>query len=153
MTTIRPAILDDAPAIAHLLHQLGYPTTPESVRVRVAELLERNDSAVLVAENDHRRVIGCAHVLIDHRLAEGRRGEISSIVVDDRLRSSGTGAMLVQAAAAWLKSRGVGRLRVRCNAVRDRAHRFYDKLGFRQSKQQKVFDAPVEDLTGRPEAS
>ena len=153
MTDIRPATVDDAPAIALLLHQLGYPTTPESVRARVTELRDRDDSAILVAENDRKRVIGCAHVLIDHRLAEGRRGEISSIVVDDHLRSSGTGAMLVQAAAAWLKSRGVGRLRVRCNAVRDRAHRFYDKLGFRQTKQQKVFDAPVEDLTVRSDAS
>lgn len=147
MTAIRPATLEDAPGITHLLHQLGYPETPEAVRDRVAQLGGRDDSAVLVAENDHGRIVGCVHVLIDCRLAEGRRGEISSIVVDDHLRSRGTGAMLVQAAAAWLKSRGIGRLRVRCNAVRDRAHRFYDKLGFQQTKQQKVFDAPVDNLT------
>jgi len=153
LTAIRPATVDDAPAITHLLHQLGYPGTPESIRSRVAELCNREDSAVLVAESDRRRIIGCVHVLIDCRLAEGRRGEISSIVVDDRRRSRGTGAMLVQAAAAWLKSRGIGRLRVRCNAVRDRAHVFYDRLGFQQTKQQKVFDAPIDDLVGGQEAS
>jgi N-acetylglutamate synthase-like GNAT family acetyltransferase len=115
----------------------------------MAELGAREDSAVLVAENGRHQIIGCVHVLIDYRLAEGRRGEISSIVVDDRRRNGGIGPMLVQAAAAWLKTQSVGRLRVRCNVVRDRAHRFYDKLGFRQTKQQKVFDAPVDDLIAR----
>ena len=36
--------------------------------------------------------------------------------------------------------RGIGSLRVRCNAIRDRAHRFYERLGFQTTKSQKVFD-------------
>ena len=56
----------------------------------------------------------------------------------------GIGADLVAAAQKWLQARGIGSLRVRCNAVRDRAHRFYERLGFRLTKSQKVFDIAVD---------
>jgi N-acetylglutamate synthase-like GNAT family acetyltransferase len=153
LISIRPATLEDTPAITALLHQLGYSETLEIVHDRLAALCAHADSAVLVAEDDRRRITGCAHVLIDQRLAEGRRGEISSIVVDDHLRSRGTGARLVQAAAAWLHARGIARLRIRCNARREQAHRFYEKLGFQLTKSQKVFDIPTSALVDRAAAS
>ena len=112
-----------------------------------------SDSAVLVAENGPGRIIGCVHVLIDRRLAEGRRGEITSIVVDERARSRGTGALLVRAAAAWLQRRDIERLRIRCNARRQRAHRFYEQLGFQLTKQQKVFDIATDAMANLPSAT
>lgn len=153
MIAIRPATVEDAPPITVLLHQLGYPEPAETIHSRLAVLCGKADSTVLVAEDGHHRIVGCAHVLIDLRLAEGRRGEISSIVVDDRLRGAGTGARLVQAAAGWLLARGIALLRIRCNARRDRAHRFYEKLGFRLTKNQKVFDIPTDAVGKRPARS
>ena len=148
MATIRPATLEDVLGITALLCQLGYPETPEDVREHLSALCGQADSAILVAQDDRGRLTGCAQVLIDHRLAEGRRGEIASIVVDGRLRGRGTGARLVQAAGAWLASRGVQRMRVRCNAARDRARRFYERLGFQLTKTQNVFDIPIDGLSG-----
>ncbi len=78
--------------------------------------------------------------LVDNRLAEGQRGEITSLVVAAEVRSRGIGAELVAAVTQWLQSRGIGRMRVRCNAVRERAHRFYETHGFELTKTQKVFD-------------
>ena len=151
MVSIRPATVEDAPAITALLLQLGYPETEDTIHRRLAALCGKTDSTVLAAEDGHHRITGCAHVLIDARLAEGRRGEISSIVVDARVRSRGTGARLVQAAAAWLQARNIARLRIRCNARRDQAHRFYETLGFRLTKTQNVFDIPVDALSDRPD--
>ena len=144
MIAIRPATVNDAPAVTVLLDQLGYAEDHETIRHRLRELAGRADSEVLVAEDHRRRITGCVHVLIDHRLAEGRRGEITGIVVAANLRSRGTGARLVQAAAVWLQNRGIARLRVRCNTARNRAHRFYERLGFHPAKTQKVFDLPTD---------
>ena len=138
MIHIRAAVNEDARVISTLLHQLGYQRTVEEISQYLAALDE--DAAILVAVSEDGQTIGCLHVLIDDRLAEGRRGEISSLVVAAGMRSRGIGEELVTAAQKWLQNRGIGSLRVRCNAIRDRAHRFYERLGFQTTKSQKVFD-------------
>jgi N-acetylglutamate synthase-like GNAT family acetyltransferase len=143
MIRIRPAVPADASGIAALLCQLGYPDPPQAIEKRLRELAAQAAGVVLVAENDRGQLAGCIHVAIDCRLAEGRKGEITSLVVDEAQRSNGTGARLVLAASDWLQARGLDRLRVRCNAVRHRAHAFYEGLGFQLTKTQKVFDLPI----------
>jgi GNAT superfamily N-acetyltransferase len=91
--------------------------------------------------------------LIANRLAEGRYGEIASLVVDADQRSRGIGAGLVRAAAEWLQDRGMDRMRVRCNSRRERAHRFYERFGFQLTKTQKVFDIPIGTPSERPVSS
>jgi GNAT superfamily N-acetyltransferase len=142
MATIRPAVIEDGESIADLLQQLGYVRRAEDIAPVIAA--PRDAGVILVAEAEAGRVIGCLQVLVDNRLAEGRRGEIVSLVVAAEARSRGIGAELVAAAAHWLQDRGIGRLRVRCNAVRERAHRFYERLGFQLTKSQKVFDIAVD---------
>ena len=73
-------------------------------------------------------------------LAEGTYGEIASLVIAEAQRGRGIGRQLVEHAARWLREKGMIKLRVRCNVVRKGAHRFYDRLGFDESKSQKVFD-------------
>ena len=142
MALIRAAVIEDAENITDLLQQLGYRRGLADMAQYLAAIEE--DAAILVAVGDDGRAVGCLHVLVDNRLAEGRRGEITSLVVAADVRSQGIGADLVAAAQKWLQARGIGSLRVRCNAVRDRAHRFYERLGFRLTKSQKVFDIAVD---------
>jgi hypothetical protein len=47
---------------------------------------------------------------------------------------------LVERAAVWAREQGLARLRVRSRSERRDAHRFYERLGFRRSKQQQVLD-------------
>jgi N-acetylglutamate synthase-like GNAT family acetyltransferase len=138
MANIRTAVIEDAETITELLQQLGYQRSGTEITQYLADLDE--DAAILVAVSEDGQTIGCLHVLIDDRLAEGRRGEISSLVVAAGMRSRGIGEDLVAAAQKWLQDRSIGHLRVRCNAIRDRAHRFYERLGFQTTKSQKVFD-------------
>ena len=143
--SIRPAVLEDAPQITALLHQLGYPDTEQMVKRRLEVLDTQADTIVLVAENDRRQLTGCIQVVIANRLAEGPYGEIASLVIDENDRGHGVGRQLVGSAADWLMDHGMERLRVRCNAIREDAHSFYARLGFHVTKSQKVFDR---DLTG-----
>jgi N-acetylglutamate synthase-like GNAT family acetyltransferase len=137
---IRPATSCDAPQITALLHQLGYPNTEEAVKNRLDMLDAQSDTIILVAANDGRQLIGCIQIIIANRLAEGRYGEIASLVVAEDERGRGVGRRLVASAADWLTGQNMPRLRVRCNAVREKTHHFYAHLGFRVSKSQKIFD-------------
>lgn len=148
MIHIRTALREDAPGITMLLDQLGYPETPETIENRLTEMNARSDSVVLVAEDDRGKLAGCIHVTIVRRLAEGVHGEIASLVVHEGQRSQGTGDRLVQSAAEWLRARGLDRVRVRCNAVRERTHGFYERLGFQLTKTQRVFDNQITPWRG-----
>src|SRR4051794_33448421 len=98
--TIRPARLADAPAIAILTTQLGYPTNPAETEERLGGLLEQADGVVLVAE-EAGEVIGWGHVVGAMRLETGRTAELVGLVIDESHRGRGTGAALVQAATDW----------------------------------------------------
>lgn len=136
----RPAIIQDAPQITALLHQLGYRDNQEAVARRLEVIGRRHDSIVLVAEDESQRLLGCIHVMVSNRLAEGMYGEIASLVIAEGHRQRGIGRQLVENAAQWLHERGMSRIRVRCNVIRKRAHRFYESLGFEKTKSQKVYD-------------
>ena len=137
--TLRSARLSDAPAIAVLATQLGYPSRTEEAEERLRDVLARPDAAVLVAEDEDGAVIGYGHVFGAHRVDANPFAEIGALVVDEGRRSRGTGAALVAALEAWAAERGYRELRVRSNVVRDRAHAFYERLGFGRVKRQQVF--------------
>jgi GNAT superfamily N-acetyltransferase len=137
-TTIRPAKDQDAAALAALSGQLGYPSSPADILSRLQQIRPLPDHAILVAERDG-AVSGWLHVQTRRSLETPEYGEITALVVDERLRGQGVGAELVAAAATWASRQGLPVLRVRSNVVRERTHSFYEKLGFSLSKSQKVF--------------
>ena len=53
---------------------------------------------------------------------------------------AGIGSRLVDAAERWAIRRGLARMRVRSNTVRERAHRFYARLGYVVVKTQSALD-------------
>ena len=63
----------------------------------------------------------------------------------DGSRGVGVGAQLLHAAEQWAAKNGFGRMRVRSNVVRERAHRFYLREGYRERKRQVVFDKDLTD--------
>lgn len=135
---IRYASQDDLPAIVPLMNQLGYSSDEQQIRDRILEIRERNGD-VIVAVKDGSQIVGCVQALLDVRLAEGKIGEIVSLVVKSDMRGQGIGTQLFLEAKKWLHQAGCATIRIRANAVRDEAHQFYKKHGFEEIKTQKIF--------------
>ena len=137
-TTIREARPEDAPSLARLATQLGYPTTTEEATSRAAHVLDRPGHAVFVAEVDG-EIAGWLHVAESVSLESDPSAEIAGLIVDEGHRGSGIGAGLVAEAERWALSRGAGLLRVRSNVTRVRARHFYEREGFAVTKSQNNF--------------
>jgi GNAT superfamily N-acetyltransferase len=140
---LRPAVREDSSRLAELSTQLGYPTTPEETVVRLEQMLPDANHHLLVACFDDGSAVGWIHVFAAHRLEVDSFAEIGGLVVDRELRGSGVGRHLLGAAARWAQERNYGALRIRSNAVRQGAHRFYLNHGFQHLKTQKVFQRPL----------
>ena len=136
---IRPARPEDATALADLTTQLGYPTTPAELDERLGPLLDATDHAVLVATSDRDRPVGWIHVTIEVGLEHAPTASIHGLVVDEGHRSDGIGAALLAAGEEWALERGLGQMVVRSRVARERAHRFYERKGFRLEKTSRVF--------------
>lgn len=139
MTAIRNARNYDAPALAELCGQLGYPATRQQIVARLAAIETDAAGRVLVAEDAEGRVVGWLHVAQQARLIDDEVAEILGLVVAESMRGSGVGAGLLRAAEAWARERGIAQLRVRSRVERERAHGFYERAGYRRSKSQHVF--------------
>ncbi len=135
---IRSAQRDDAPAIAELATQLGYPMTAEEAAARFAQLARMPDHCVLVAELEG-QVAGWAHVERRVNLESGVRAELMGLVVDSRVRRAGIGKRLVAAVEQWAVTAGLETMVVRSNVIREAAHAFYRQLGYETVKSQRVF--------------
>ena len=131
---IRPAALPDAPAIARLLEQLGYPVSEELVRRKLALLLESKDEDFLVGEGDGGNVIGfLAMHYIPQVAMEGAFARISYLCVDENARGQGIGTQLEQEACRLAALKGCDRLELHCHSRRTNAHRFYARRGYVES--------------------
>jgi len=143
MTTIRSARNYDAPALAELCGELGYPATRQQVVARLAAIETRAASRVLVAEDAQGTVVGWIHMAMEAHLLDDGVAEISAFVVAESARNRGVGAELLRAAECWAQARGATRLRVRSRVERERAHRFYERVGYVPGKTQHVFAKPL----------
>lgn len=142
---LRPALPSDAAAVAVLATQLGYLSRPEEAERRLRALAERSDHVVLVAETDDGAVIAWCHVGGALPVETDPFAEILGLVVDESRRGQGIGEKLVEAAAEWAAGNGYKTIRVRSNVVRERTHRFYERLGFARVKSQVVFSRTLSD--------
>jgi GNAT superfamily N-acetyltransferase len=136
VTTIRAARNYDAPAIAELAGQLGYPATRQQIATRLAGIESEPASRVFVAENHEGQVVGWLHVAARTQITEDPCAEILGLVVDESARGGGIGLALVNAAESWARAGGCVQIRVRSRTERERAHRFYERTGYQRNKVQ-----------------
>lgn len=135
---IRLARVKDAGHTTELATQLGYPTTLEQMRRRLAQVLEAEDHAVYVAELDG-RVVGWIHVCVRPLVQVDRAAEIEGVVVDEACRGRGIGRLLIRQIERWVRERGCDTIYVRSNIIRERAHGFYERLGYENIKTSLTF--------------
>ena len=125
---VRDAQAADAPAIAGLLDQLGYPTESAAVEQRL-ERLQIVGDRILVADVDG-TAVGLAHLQVTPALERERpAAKIGALVVDDAHRGHGIGRALVQTLEEEARLRGCGVLFLTTSEGRDDAHAFYERVG------------------------
>jgi GNAT superfamily N-acetyltransferase len=137
--TLRSATIKDAPKIAELSGQLGYPAESPEIASRLGELGMDGSHHIAVAQSENGEVLGWVHVMTITHLESGRFAEIVGLVVDAPHRGKGIGEALVRNAETWAASRDCSIIVVRSNVLRTETHRFYEGLGYTVAKQQKVF--------------
>lgn len=140
---IREANTLDYVPLTILTKQLGYPL-PENEIQRNLETICRNKNEIIYVMTDKEDVIAWIHIFHTVRLESGSFAELGGLVVDERYRGKGIGKQLLEKAAEWCRQMGIPKLKLRSNVLRKDAHRFYFRHGFRETKEQKVFEL---DLT------
>lgn len=136
---IRPARSKDAARLAELSSQLGYPSTAVETLQRMRKLKPASLNALFVAEDRDAGVVGWAHVSVNYLIEVGTRAELNGLIVAEGQRSRGAGARLLEAAEAWARKHGCPSMSVRSNVIRERAHKFYERQGYKHYKTQKAF--------------
>jgi GNAT superfamily N-acetyltransferase len=136
---IRRAQRSDAARIAELSGQLGYPATAAQIAQRFRGLRPAAQHAVFVADLPRSGVAGWIHVTVAHLVDSDTRAEVNGLVVAEGQRGLGAGARLLEAAEEWSRKRGCRSMSVRSNVIRERAHKFYERLGYEHYKSQKAF--------------
>jgi GNAT superfamily N-acetyltransferase len=136
---VRRARTNDAPQLAELSGQLGYPTTAKEITKRMRKLKPASQNALFVAEAHNADVVGWTHVSVTHLVEVGTRAELNGLIVAEGQRSLGAGARLLEAAEEWARKHGCPSMSVRSNVIRERAHKFYERQGYEHYKTQKAF--------------
>jgi len=131
--TIRPAVADDAPALARMLEQLGYPSDASEIPERLERMRERPGTTVFVAEQGGKAVgVVTVHLFPSLHTSEPVAW-LTALVVDETVRGSGVGSALVKRAEEWASRHGATRLALTSHLRRKEAHEFYKRRDYEQT--------------------
>jgi GNAT superfamily N-acetyltransferase len=138
--TIRRAKKSDAASIVSLLAQLGYPDFNSEIAQEKIMTHKQPGYYMLVGEMGGKVIgfIGLHWFELGHR--KGKMGRITTFCVDEKYRSKGFGASLLQAAETVLLTQKCSRIEVTSNERRTRAHAFYLKSGYVEEPRRFVKD-------------
>jgi GNAT superfamily N-acetyltransferase len=136
---VRTARADDAPALAALSTELGYPADTVQIERRLSGVLAADDDVVFVAVARPDDVVGFVHALEKRLLVSEPYVELGGLIVASAARRRGAARLLIEAVERWTIARGVDLLRVRSGRTRRVADIAYRRCGFELEKEQRVF--------------
>lgn len=126
---IRTAKPDDAPALAGLLEELGFPAAVDVVARRLGALACAGETALVGVRGTEVLGFVTVHVTpVLHRPTPV--GRLTALVVTRTARGQGLGRALVTAAEQHLALEGCALVEVTSNQQLTGAHGFYGRLGY-----------------------
>lgn len=132
---IRPATVEDLPDTLRLYRESGVDSG-DTVELAVAEgwfqrSLQYPNYHLWVAELEG-KVVGTFTLLImDNLIHQGSpSGIVEAVAVDPQLQGQGIGKQMMQRASAECRAANCYKLALSTNLKRERAHAFYESLGF-----------------------
>ena len=127
---IRDGKLSDAADLAALMCELGYGTAGAEMESRLISILKDPRYKTLVVLNDDKICGMIGTVSASSYLHNDLTGRIIALVVSRESRRCGIGARLIAEAEKNLIQRGITRVTVTARFEREKAHQFYEKLGY-----------------------
>jgi GNAT superfamily N-acetyltransferase len=126
---IRPAVPDDAEAIAALFTDEGYPAGPSDIVERLGRFAS-DYSRVLVAEHEGALLGFLALHFLPRFEHDDRIVRVLALVVDAGARERGVGGALMAEAERIGTERGAAFIEVTAGRHRPDAQRLYESLGY-----------------------
>ena len=117
-------------------------------RARFADYLARPDAVALVAEIGGSVVGFCSLEFRDRLHFDSEQAWIPDLIVTDRMRSRGVGAVLLARAEQIARDRGCWGMTLESASWRERAHAFYERVGFPATG--KAFTRSLGDIPWPP---
>ncbi len=140
LISVRPISPQDAEAAAELSGQLGYKASAAIMRNRIEKLLCDGGSQAAFVACVGAEVVAWIEIAIVQHLQSEPHTVVGGLVVREDVRSRGIGSRLLSEAEEWSRKQGIPVVRVRSQAARQDAHRFYLREGYRQVKTSAVFE-------------
>jgi GNAT superfamily N-acetyltransferase len=142
MPIIRQATEKDIPRILELYKQLSFEpekykaAPPNDARKIFRKMADYPDYHLLVAE-DNDIVVGTCLLAVLPGFAHGTSsfGVVEYVVVDEKYRSRGIGRLMMESVKSLAKQSGCYKIMLTSDNKRDRAHKFYQSIGFEPSAQ------------------
>ena len=127
---VRDARPADVSAVHRLIGQLADAPDEATFRRRFDQAVATAGHRIIVAEVEG-KVVGVLHMFERPALEKPCEAMVQALVVDSEARSSGVGEALMREAEAWAQSRNLPSVSLYSRADRERAHAFYERIGYR----------------------
>jgi len=128
--TIREATVHDAAAVAALLGELDYASSPAQAVERLERIAADPSTWVIVAEVDS-ELAGLGALHVQNLVERDEPGcEVAGLVVAQPFRRGGIGELLMQALEDEARRRGGKFIALNTAHRRADAHAFYEALGY-----------------------
>jgi GNAT superfamily N-acetyltransferase len=143
--SVRRLTVQDASSVAELSSQLGYPSSSEDLRQRLEQILRSSERIALGAVLNG-QLVGWIDASVERHLQSPESVVIGGLVIRDQMRGFGIGKRLCDEIEQWTRSKSIQLLRVRSQVIREDAHRFYLREGYRKAKTSLVFEKALSQL-------
>jgi ribosomal protein S18 acetylase RimI-like enzyme len=132
MIRVRDGEKGDAPRLADLVTELGYPVKAGELWSRIEKMpVDFHRTLVAIVSEELVGFIGLLTLPVyEHSQPIGW---VLSLSVSPRRRRQGVGSALLEASEKFYRERGVTDLRLHSGLQRTEAHEFYEKMGFNRS--------------------
>jgi GNAT superfamily N-acetyltransferase len=128
--TLRPATEADAPYVAMLLSELGYPSQAADVKDRLLRSLHGQTSRLVLAQSASEVVGLMAAELVPYFPTGATVCRVTALVVASHYRGSGFGKLLLAAAIEFARTHHCSGIELTSAERRVEAHAFYERQGF-----------------------
>jgi GNAT superfamily N-acetyltransferase len=129
---IRQAVPSDSEAVAVLLGELGYPKTDVFAHAKLQQLAKKENDRVFVAVEEGKTVgfASCHMMPLIHE--EYNLCRVTALVVLPAHRRRKIATRLMNTVEQYAEKSGCGRVEITCGQRRQDAHRFYERIGYRE---------------------